>query len=270
MNSRLSSLKFINFAKSINFYQNRGTSIFNRPKRFYKSVTVTKDTEDENKFIVFLDKRKVKTLGQNVLKLPTEPLAEAIAHEFDSQLETLNMTNMRLTGLAFTAMDNPFHQTKENIIDSIMEYAPTDTVLYVSTEPEKLYNKEKEYWLPVIDWVNKKFSVDFKPTETLFDLPEISPKTDGNLREYFNNFNFWQLTGYQYSVEALKSILLSVAATENAINIEKAVEASRVEQIYQSHVWGNVEWCHDIEEMELACRLAAGKLFVNLSKGASQ
>lgn len=176
------------------------------------------------------------------------------------------MTHMRLTGLAFTSMDNPFHQTKEDIINNVMEFVPTDTILYISAENEKLYNKEKELWLPVIDWVNKKFDVDLKPTESLFDLPEISSKTNETFRQYFDKFNFWQLTGYQYSVEAMKSILLSIAATENVMHVDKAVEASRIEQIYQSQIWGNVEWSHDLEEMELACRMAAGKLFVNLSK----
>uniref|UniRef100_A0A0N4ZSE1 ATP synthase mitochondrial F1 complex assembly factor 2 n=1 Tax=Parastrongyloides trichosuri TaxID=131310 RepID=A0A0N4ZSE1_PARTI len=266
MNSRFILSNFSKILNISNVCQVRNTSIFNRPKRFYKKVSVSKDIEDNNKFLVLLDGKKVKTLAQNTLKLPTELLAEAIANEFDSQLETLNMTHMRLTGLAFTAMDNPFHQTKESIVDNIMEFAETDTILYVSKEPEKLYKKEEELWLPVIDWANKKYNLNLEPTESLFDLPTISNESHENLKKYFHSFNFWQLIGYHYSVESVKSIMLPMATTENYMTIEKAVEASRIEQFYQSEVWGNVEWCHDLEEMELTCRLAAGTLFINLSK----
>uniref|UniRef100_A0AC35UD72 AAA_12 domain-containing protein n=1 Tax=Rhabditophanes sp. KR3021 TaxID=114890 RepID=A0AC35UD72_9BILA len=244
----------------------RNTSIFNRPKRFYKTVEVAPETVNgKEEFVVLLDGKTVKTMAKNVLRLPTEALAQVIANEWDSQEKVINMTHMRCTGLAFTALDNPFHQTKEDIIKYVMEYSVTDTILYVSPSPINLNLKQQELWIPVIDWANQKYNLGIEPTESLFELPKFSPDAVATLTNYFNGYNFWQLIGYQYSVEATKSVLLSLATAENALNPERAVELARLEQAYQEKLYGTVEWCHSIESMETGCRLASGALFVNLS-----
>ncbi|VDM75206.1 unnamed protein product [Strongylus vulgaris] len=45
-------------------------------------------------------------------RIESEPLALAIAEEWASQEQNLHMAHMRLTGLAFTAQDNPLHLTR--------------------------------------------------------------------------------------------------------------------------------------------------------------
>lgn len=55
----------------------------------------------------FSEKKKLRNL-----QLESEPLALAIAQEWDSQKDVIQKSHMLLTGLAFTSIDNPFQETK--------------------------------------------------------------------------------------------------------------------------------------------------------------
>lgn len=65
-----------------------------------------------------------------------------------------------------------------------------------------------------------------------------------------------------YGVDTLKSVILTLAATERYLTPEKAVLLSRLEEEYQSGRWGRVEWAHDLNQQELQSRLSAVVLFV--------
>ena len=66
-------------------------------KRFYKQATVS---PEEGGVAVLLDGRPVRTPGRNLLRVPTEELAEAIAGEWNGQGEQIDARAMPLTGLA--------------------------------------------------------------------------------------------------------------------------------------------------------------------------
>lgn len=48
----------------------------------------------------------------STFQLDSEALALAIAQEWDSQKELINIPLMRLTGLAFTTAENPYNETR--------------------------------------------------------------------------------------------------------------------------------------------------------------
>ncbi|VDO63725.1 unnamed protein product [Heligmosomoides polygyrus] len=179
----------------------------------------------------------LKTQGGNVLQIESEPLALAVAEEWASQEEHLHMSNMRLTGLAFTAQDNPLHATKESITTKILEYLHGDTILYWNDESAKLENHCSE-----TDAVS---AADAKIVE-----------------KWLMSYNFWALTGMQYAVESVKSVLLPYSVVTFKLGAAEAVHCATIEQKTQSETWGTVEWAHDIEQHELTARLSAGALFV--------
>ena len=71
-------------------------------KRFYRQATASPEAGG---VAVLLDGRAVRTPGRNLLRVPTEELAEAIAAEWNAQGETVNPQAMPLTGLANAAID---------------------------------------------------------------------------------------------------------------------------------------------------------------------
>jgi len=109
-------------------------SVAARPKRFYQEVSVVEQLEGNNNakqmtYGLMLDNRVMKTpagkdfrvrlsRSWSVLKFPalfqikSEALATAIGKEWDSQDECINKAAMRLTGLAYTAIDNPYDENR--------------------------------------------------------------------------------------------------------------------------------------------------------------
>ena len=155
------------------------------PKRFYKNVSVVRD----GGFEVALDNRKVKTPMGSVFKVANRGLAEAVAQEWraqkdvvmlrsvmeDSPIDTVYVFNsshssqMHLTGLCNLCIDNPTGATKEVLVDSILNYLDTDTVLFFADgeeNPELLERQGKE-WQPVIDWFCQTYSVSIEPSMSL-------------------------------------------------------------------------------------------------------
>lgn len=90
-------------------------------------------------------------------------------------------------------------------------------------------------------------------------------ETKEKLRRHLATYNFWSLIGYQYAVESLKSVLLTMATVQCRLNVEEAVRLSSLEQEYQTKLWGRVEWAHDFEYHELCSRVAAATFFINVN-----
>ncbi|XP_038212019.1 uncharacterized protein LOC119832384 [Zerene cesonia] len=67
-------------------------------KRFYRRADII---QNENKWEVTLDHRRLKTPNGQVLTVETEPLARAIAVEWDAQHETITQPTMHLVCVFF-------------------------------------------------------------------------------------------------------------------------------------------------------------------------
>ena len=81
---------------------------------------------------IVLDSKKLKTpLGLN-FNLNSEPLALAVAHEWQTQKDLILLSQMHLTGLCNVCIDNPTKITKYDLADSILSFLDTDTILFFS------------------------------------------------------------------------------------------------------------------------------------------
>lgn len=97
------------------------------PKRFYKSTNVI---STDAGYEVTLDHRKLKTPNGTLFTVKSEPLAIAVATEFDAQKEHIERSRMHISALCFTAIDNPNKLTKPDMVNYLLNFIPTDTVLF--------------------------------------------------------------------------------------------------------------------------------------------
>ncbi|VDP63796.1 unnamed protein product [Schistosoma mattheei] len=78
-------------------------------------------------FQILLDQRKLRTPTGIHFHVPNQALAVAVAHEWDSQVDTIKRYAMPLTTLCNRALDTPADQ-HDILVSTIMQYADTDTI----------------------------------------------------------------------------------------------------------------------------------------------
>ncbi|KAM9305438.1 ATP synthase mitochondrial F1 complex assembly factor 2 [Gastrophryne carolinensis] len=234
-------------------------------KKFYENVSIT---QGEGGFEINLDRRKLKTPQGKVFAVPSEPLALAVATEWESQKDTIKFFTMHLTTLCNTALDNPTLRDKEQLITAALKYLDTDTICYRVEEPPALVELQTNEWDPVLKWAEKRYDVEIG-TSTSIMGPIIPPETKHVLHRHLASYNSWALIGIEFMVTQLKSLVLATGLLDRFLPVERAVLLSRLEEEYQIQRWGNVEWAHDYDLHELRSRTAAAALFVYLCSSSS-
>lgn len=235
-------------------------------KRFYQNVSISQS--DGGLYEINLDRRKLKTPGGKLFTVPNEALAIAVATEWDAQQDTLKFYTMHLTTLCNTALDNPTQRNKDQMISAALKYLETDTVCYRVDEPHGLVDLQMNEWDPVLHWIENRYNVTIGSSSNILG-PEIPEATVDTFKQHLKSYNMWSMTGLEYAITQLKSVVLALAMIDRHLSVEKAVLLSRLEEEYQIRQWGNVEWAHDYDMYELRARTAAGVLFVHLSSETS-
>ncbi|KAL7869023.1 hypothetical protein AOLI_G00130110 [Acnodon oligacanthus] len=250
------------FSSSTHGQRAKSSSAASERKKFYQDVTISQG--EGGLYEINLDRRKLKTPGGKLFTVPNEALAIAVATEWDAQKDTLKFYTMHLTTLCNTALDNPTHRDKDQIISAALKFLDTDTVCYRVEEPPGLVELQKNEWDPVLDWIEKRYNVVIGSSFSIMG-PQIPEETKETFRQHLGSYNVWSLIGLEYVINQLKSVVLSFGLIDRHLTVEQAVLLARLEEEYQIQRWGNVEWAHDYDMYELRARTAAGALFVYLS-----
>uniref|UniRef100_A0A5S6R1T7 ATP synthase mitochondrial F1 complex assembly factor 2 n=1 Tax=Trichuris muris TaxID=70415 RepID=A0A5S6R1T7_TRIMR len=227
--------------------------------RFYRTVDVVPIGQE--RFAVQLDGRPIRTPLGNVLEVSSEPLAMAIAIEWQSQHGRVDMNHMRLTSLSITAIDNPTNQSRLQLVRAILKYLESDTLFFMNESPKELHELQRRKWGEIINWTRKHFEIEMAPSTSMVTGPLLPNRTKDTLGRFLLVYNLASLVGCQFAVESLKSALLLFALLEHQIGVEDAVQLATLEQRYQVSQWGRVQWAHDVEYFDLCSRVSAGLIF---------
>lgn len=222
----------------------------------------------KSSFNVVHKNANIKTPMSNVLSLPNETLALAVANEWRSNTEKkkIDIKSMHLTTLAYKAIDNPFKETQETLVSSILEYLRFDTLRFRDVDNKDLLQRQSRHWDPIIGWFEHEFDchipIEYGDIVTGSAIPKSTEETT---RRYLSSHGIWPLIGAKFMAENLKSYILTRCLTERFLKPEQAVELARLEVKFQSEKWSKVEWEHDLDEQVTNARVAAGCLFYHLS-----
>ena len=105
-----------------------------KARRFWTRVD-TRATDGGHE--ILLDDRVLRTPGKLPLVLPTAPLAQAIAAEWDAQSQEILPHTMPLTRSANSAIEKVLPQV-EGVVEMLAEYGGTDLLCYRAAEPVEL------------------------------------------------------------------------------------------------------------------------------------
>lgn len=204
-----------------------------KPRRFYKDVTVT---EAEGGFGVALDNRALRTPGGHVLALPTRALAEMVAEEWRGQGEFILQADMHATRLANTAQESvpPAHDA---VAASVARYAASDTLCYFADAPEALVERQDAQWAPVLERAERELGLAFTRASgiTHQDQP---PATLERVTAIAAGLDDFRLAGLAFGAALFSSAVLALGVLRGWFSGEAAFDLARLDEAFQEDQWG--------------------------------
>ncbi len=206
-------------------------------KKFYKAVDVSKDTDT---YVVRLDARVIKTPLKRTLELTSEALANAIADEWRAQGDMIEPETMPLTQLANTMIDKVSGADKSAMIDQVLNYASSDLVCYLATQPETLVNLHEQYWGSLVKWLNDEYGIKLNVVSGIQHIEQPKESIEV-IDEMLNNMSVEKFTALQATTAIAGSFVISFAMLEGKLTVEEAHKAAVVDELYQLDTWGEDE-----------------------------
>jgi len=204
-----------------------------KPKRFYKAVTVSAEAGG---FAVMLDGRTVRTPKGGKLIAPTEAVARMIAEEWAAQTDVIELATMHATRLANTAIE-AVPGTRAATAQSIADYAGSDLVCYYADQPRELNARQTAGWEPVLVRAEQELACSF--VRALGVVHQAQPEdTLTRIRDLALELDDFRLTGLAFATSLFGSAVLAVAVLRGWLNGEQAYELSRLDEAYQEEKWG--------------------------------
>ena len=134
-----------------------------KQKRFWKEVSAV---EVDGGFSVRLDGRGVKTPAKVSLTLPSLEMAQAIAAEWEAQVEGINPETMPYTRSANAAIDKVANQQAE-VADMLADYGDSDLLCYRADSPKELVQRQAEQWDAPLIWAGEVFGARLETRQGL-------------------------------------------------------------------------------------------------------
>jgi chaperone required for assembly of F1-ATPase len=203
------------------------------PRRFYKTVTVAAGPDGHG---VLLDGKPVKTPAGLALAVPTEPLAQLLATEWDAQSTHIDMTQMPAVRLASTAIDF-IPAAREATAAEIARYAGADALCYFADSPRSLVERQQQHWGGMLDWAERELGLQFVRVAGIKhrEQPATTLSRVAKMAEAEDDFG---LTGLAHATALLGSAVLALALRRGELSGEAAHDLSRLDEAFQQEQWG--------------------------------
>ena len=207
--------------------------LLQRPRRFYK---VAAAAPVDGGFAVQLDGRTPKSPAKAQLVLPTLALATLVADEWEAQVEMIDSTIMPATRLAFTAIDR-IRETRAEVAAEIAAYAGSDLLCYWAEHPTPLVERQKRDWGGMLDWARAELNLHLTPVSGVIHTAQ-SPSALASVEALALTLDDFSLAGVAYGAGLLGSTVLALALRAGAVTGQRALDLSRLEELFQAETWG--------------------------------
>ncbi|RMF15623.1 MAG: ATPase [Alphaproteobacteria bacterium] len=220
------------------------TSGIHRPRRFYNEAKIR--SLPEGGFAVHLDSRPLKTPAGRPLVVPTRPLSEAIAAEWNALGEHVDPARLPLTGLANTAIDR-IAANRSDIVSTLCGFAEADLLCYRADAPEELVRRQQEMWDPPLAALAERTGARLHALVGV--LPIMQPQEAlERIAEVLDTLDDWRLAVLQAVAGATRSLVLALLHALDAISCETVIAAAHLDETFQNERWG-----FDEEAMRRRC-----------------
>jgi chaperone required for assembly of F1-ATPase len=202
-------------------------------RRFWRAAHVRPEGEG---FAVDLDARALTTPAGRRLVVPAEPLARAVADEWDALEAEIDPRRLPLTRAVNAAIDRVAAQ-REAVIDAIAEYGGTDLLCYRAAEPAGLAARQARGWDPWLAWGARALGAPLVAVMGVMHEPQPAPSLAA-LRAAVAEEDAFGLTALHELVALSGSLVLGLAVARGALDAAEAWELSRIDEAWQAEHWG--------------------------------
>ncbi|MCF8476473.1 MAG: ATPase, partial [Pseudolabrys sp.] len=192
-------------------------------KRFYERAAVGEQTGEG--FPLLLDDRPVRTPARHALVAPAPALADALAREWDAQVNVIDPAGMPLTRLANVILDG-VALAPQPVIDEVVQYLGTDLLCYRADAPPGLVESQNVLWNPVLDWARDALGARFiqiegivyaaQPDETIAAATAATPQDKSDMGQ------IWRRGAVASITTNTGSALLALAPKAGAFDADAA------------------------------------------------
>jgi chaperone required for assembly of F1-ATPase len=202
-------------------------------KRVYKKVAVE---AVDGGYRVALDGKPLHTPARAQLVLQQRALIEAIAAEWDAQIEEIRPETMPVMQLVSTAIDRVMPQ-RERVAADIAGYAATDLVCYRAELPAELVARQHGIWQPLVDWARREFDAPLTVTAGVMPRPQPAAALQA-FRQAIDELDDLELTALQALTGVCGSLVIALALRGGLIDADQAWAASQLDESFQIEKWG--------------------------------
>lgn len=204
-----------------------------RLRRSYESVSIAK-TEDGH--AILLDAVPAKTPAGAPLIVSTGALAESLAFEWSGTQEFVDFEEMRLTRLAFSAID--FGTARRGRwAEDILAFARADLLCYRAPAPLALTLRQAKIWEPYLAWARETLGAALSSTQGVAAV-EQPAEAIAAIRRRVSSFDAWTLVGVRCAAELSGSAILALALAGGDFSADAIFEAAHLDERFQSERWG--------------------------------
>jgi len=240
-----------------------------RLKKFYETVSIDRVVQNNSisSYRLMLDGRQVRTPLGDLLILPNEAVAAAVAAEWQLQSSYVVPNSMPISTVLMTNIDVDSKQDRSEHLTRILRYFQTDTVRFPENDRSKvLFSVQKDRWRPIFEYFAMK-GVSISQSSTGLALPESTQSELQTVNDkILSCYDSLGLSVLETASKYLKSGSLAVGLLDGKLCPEEAFKAAFVEELCQRDVWGLVEGDHDLNQSETMLWLHGLRLVSSLLK----
>lgn len=207
------------------------------PKRFYETADVL---ERDGLFHVALDGRTARTPARNPLAIASRKVAEALAAEWQAQAERIDPAVMPLTRLVNSALDGVAEQ-HEAVRAEIVRYAGSDALCYRAGEPDKLVERQRAVWDPILADVEAALAAHFILAQGVMFAEQPAEVLAAVARRVAAIPTPLALAGAHNVMTLSGSTILMLALADGRLGEDAAWAAAHLDEDFQIEIWGQDE-----------------------------
>ncbi|MGK7868255.1 ATP12 family chaperone protein [Falsiroseomonas sp. E2-1-a20] len=205
-------------------------------KRFWEQARIA---EAEGRFAVLLDGKPLRLPGGNPLSLPAQPLAEAVAAEWQAaggeKGGEMRPEEVPLTRLVGTAEER-IAPARDATVAAIARYGESELLCY-RAEAARLAAWQAEAWDPWLAWAARQLDAPLRVTTGV--MPVAQPaEALAALHRAVAGHSTMGLAALGVAVPALGSLVLGLAVVRGEVSAEEAQRLASLEEAFQEDFWG--------------------------------